>query len=115
MLKEARENILAPKLQKIINVLKKMSADYASVAMLSRTHGQTASPTTLGKEMAVYINRLLRQIKQFRNIEILGKLNGAVGNYNAHTIGIFLLWMSAILILYTGYDYVKKGIDHAIE
>ena len=84
MLKEARENILIPKLQKIINVLKKMSADYASVAMLSRTHGQTASPTTLGKEMAVYINRLLRQIKQFRNIELLGKLNGAVGNFNAH-------------------------------
>tara|TARA_B100001996_G_C18592195_1_gene566501 strand:+ start:1 stop:909 length:909 start_codon:yes stop_codon:yes gene_type:complete len=61
-----------------------MSADYASVAMLSRTHGQTASPTTLGKEMAVYVNRLLRQIKQFKKIELLGKLNGAVGNFNAH-------------------------------
>jgi len=84
MLKEARENILVPKLQKIINVLQKMSADYASVAMLSRTHGQTASPTTLGKEMAVYVNRLLRQIKQFKKIELLGKLNGAVGNFNAH-------------------------------
>jgi len=84
MLKEARENILAPKLQKIISALQKMSADYASVAMLSRTHGQTASPTTLGKEMAIYVNRLSRQIKVFRNIELLGKLNGAVGNFNAH-------------------------------
>jgi len=52
--------------------------------MLSRTHGQTATPTTLGKEMAVFAYRLRRQLKQFENIEILGKCNGAVGNYNAH-------------------------------
>ena len=84
MLKDARENILLPKLQKLIIILQEMSVSYASIPMLSRTHGQTASPTTLGKEMAIYVYRLLRQMKQFENIELLGKLNGAVGNFNAH-------------------------------
>tara|TARA_B100000929_G_scaffold94322_1_gene74012 strand:- start:841 stop:2214 length:1374 start_codon:yes stop_codon:yes gene_type:complete len=84
MLKDARENILLPKLQKLIIILQKMSDSYASIPMLSRTHGQTASPTTLGKEMAIYVYRALRQMKQFENIELLGKLNGAVGNFNAH-------------------------------
>ena len=84
MLKDARENILLPKLQKLIIILQEMSDSYASIPMLSRTHGQTASPTTLGKEMAIYAYRALRQMKQFENIELLGKLNGAVGNFNAH-------------------------------
>ena len=84
MLKDARENILLPKLQKLIIILQEMSDSYASIPMLSRTHGQTASPTTLGKEMAIYVYRSLRQMKQFENIELLGKLNGAVGNFNAH-------------------------------
>ena len=84
MLKDARENILLPKLQKLIIILQEMSDSYASTPMLSRTHGQTASPTTLGKEMAIYVYRALRQMKQFENIELLGKLNGAVGNFNAH-------------------------------
>ena len=84
MLKDARENILLPKLQKLIIILHEMSDSYASIPMLSRTHGQIASPTTLGKEMAIYVYRALRQMKQFENIELLGKLNGAVGNFNAH-------------------------------
>ena len=84
MLKDVRENILLPKLQKLIIILQEMSDSYASIPMLSRTHGQTASPTTLGKEMAIYVYRALRQMKQFENIELLGKLNGAVGNFNAH-------------------------------
>ena len=84
MLKDARENILLPKLQKLIIILQEMSDSYASIPMLSRTHGQIASPTTLGKEMAIYMYRALRQMKQFENIELLGKLNGAVGNFNAH-------------------------------
>ena len=84
MLKDARENILLPKLQKLIIILQEMSDSYASIPMLSRTHGQIASPTTLGKEMAIYVYRALRQMKQFENIELLGKLNGAVGNFNAH-------------------------------
>ena len=84
MLKDARESILVPKLQQLVTILEKMSADYSSIPMLSRTHGQTASPTTLGKEMAVYVHRLNRQNNQLKNIELLGKLNGAVGNFNAH-------------------------------
>mgnify|MGYP001497278796 FL=1 len=84
ILKDTRENILLPKLQKLIIILQEMSDSYASIPMLSRTHGQTASPTTLGKEMAIYVYRTLRQMKQFENIELLGKLNGAVGNFNAH-------------------------------
>ena len=84
MLKDARESILVPKLQKLVTILEKMSADYSSMPMISRTHGQTASPTTLGKEMAVYVHRLNRQNNQLKNIELLGKLNGAVGNFNAH-------------------------------
>ncbi len=84
MLKDAREAILVPKLQQLVTILEKMSADYSSIPMISRTHGQTASPTTLGKEIAVYAQRLNRQNNQLKNIELLGKLNGAVGNYNAH-------------------------------
>ena len=84
MLKDVRESILVPKLQQLVTILEKMSADYSSIPMLSRTHGQTASPTTLGKEMAVYVHRLNRQNNQLKNIELLGKLNGAVGNFNAH-------------------------------
>ena len=84
MLKDAGESILVPKLQQLVTILEKMSADYSSIPMLSRTHGQTASPTTLGKEMAVYVHRLNRQNNQLKNIELLGKLNGAVGNFNAH-------------------------------
>ena len=84
MLKDVRESILVPKLQQLVSILEKMSADYSSIPMISRTHGQTASPTTLGKEMAVYVHRLNRQNNQLKNIELLGKLNGAVGNFNAH-------------------------------
>ena len=95
MLKDARENILLPKLQKLIIILQEMSDSYASIPMLSRTHGQTASPTTLGKEMAIYVYRALRQMKQFENIELLGKLNGAVGNFNAHFAAYpDISWMS---------------------
>ena len=67
MLKDARESILVPKLQQLVTILEKMSADYSSIPMLSRTHGQTASPTTLGKEMAVYVHRLNRQNNQLKN------------------------------------------------
>ena len=84
MLKDARVSILVPKLQQLVTILEKMSADYSSIPMISRPHGQTASPTTLGKEMAVYVHRLNRQNNQLKNIELLGKLNGAVGNFNAH-------------------------------
>ena len=84
MLKEARELVLLPKLDETISVLKTLSKKYATTPMLSRTHGQTASPTTLGKEIGVYVHRLSRQRKQLEKIELLGKMNGAVGNFNAH-------------------------------
>ncbi|SEL26185.1 MULTISPECIES: adenylosuccinate lyase [unclassified Acinetobacter] len=83
MLKSGRE-VLATSMQQIVDSIVALAEKHADQPMLSRTHGQTASPTTLGKEMANVAYRLARQIKQFNNVELLGKINGAVGNYNAH-------------------------------
>lgn len=83
MLKSGRD-VLAQSMQKIIDEIASLAETHADQPMLSRTHGQTASPTTLGKEMANVAYRLHRQLKQFNNVELLGKINGAVGNYNAH-------------------------------
>jgi adenylosuccinate lyase len=71
-------------MQKIADEIRKLAHEQAALPMLSRTHGQTASPSTLGKEMANVVARLERQIKQIKAVELLGKINGAVGNYNAH-------------------------------
>jgi adenylosuccinate lyase len=76
--------VVKPQMQKIADEIARMGRDYATQPMLSRTHGQTASPTTVGKEMANVAHRLQRQITQLNNVEFLGKINGAVGNYNAH-------------------------------
>ncbi len=84
MLKEALSETIVPSIKKISSILKANSKKFASLPMLSRTHGQTASPTTLGKEFANINYRIERQITQLKNQEILGKINGAVGNYNAH-------------------------------
>mgnify|MGYP000754733560 CR=1 FL=1 len=83
MLKSGRD-VLSKSMQQIIDEIAKLAETHAEQPMLSRTHGQTASPTTLGKEMANVAYRLHRQLKQFNNVELLGKINGAVGNYNAH-------------------------------
>ncbi|KHN66286.1 MULTISPECIES: adenylosuccinate lyase [Acinetobacter] len=83
MLKNGRE-VLVSSMKQILNAISALATTHAEQPMLSRTHGQTASPTTLGKEMANVAYRLARQIKQFENVELLGKINGAVGNYNAH-------------------------------
>ncbi|OTG83582.1 adenylosuccinate lyase [Acinetobacter sp. ANC 4648] len=83
MLKNGRD-VLVESMQKLIDAIVALAEQHAEQPMLSRTHGQTASPTTLGKEMANVAYRLARQIKQFNNVELLGKINGAVGNYNAH-------------------------------
>ena len=83
MLKNGRE-VLVSSMKQILNAISTLATTHAEQPMLSRTHGQTASPTTLGKEMANVAYRLARQIKQFENVELLGKINGAVGNYNAH-------------------------------
>ncbi|MCL1045206.1 adenylosuccinate lyase [Shewanella sp. 1_MG-2023] len=84
MLKEARELVLAPQCLEIVDAIKKLATDNKSVPLMSRTHGQPASPTTLGKEMANVAVRLERQLNQINAVEIMGKINGAVGNYNAH-------------------------------
>ena len=84
MLKEGRDQVMVPALQQIANTLITMAHEFADVPMLSRTHGQTASPTTVGKEFANVAYRLTRQISLISTVPMLGKINGAVGNYNAH-------------------------------
>ena len=84
MLKTGRDQILLPALNEIEQSIGALAHQYASIPIMSRTHGQPASPTTLGKEMANVSYRLRRQIQQIEAVEILGKINGAVGNYNAH-------------------------------
>ena len=84
MLKEARDQHLLPRCKLILLTLARLADELADQPMLSRTHGQAASPTTLGKEIAVFIYRLNRQRQQFEAVDILGKINGAVGNFNAH-------------------------------
>ena len=84
MLKTARDTVMLPFLANLIARLSELSHQLADQPMLSRTHGQTASPTTMGKELANVVYRLQRQRKQLQNNEILGKINGAVGNFNAH-------------------------------
>ncbi len=98
MLKSGRD-VLAQSMQKIIDEIATLAETHADQPMLSRTHGQTASPTTLGKEMANVAYRLHRQLKQFNNVELLGKINGAVGNYNAH------------LSAYPQIDWAKNAED----
>lgn len=83
MLKDSRELVVA-KMQQVTDSIVDLAITHVDQPMLSRTHGQTASPTTLGKEMANVAYRLARQIKQIGQVELLGKINGAVGNYNAH-------------------------------
>jgi adenylosuccinate lyase len=93
MLKAARDGVLLPSLQAVIARLTEIAHTNADLPMLSRTHGQTASPTTLGKEFANVVARLQRAVKRIADVEILGKMNGAVGNYNAH------------LSAYPGFDW----------
>ena len=83
MLEDGRQ-VLLDEMRKTLNLITDLAKDNADVAMLSRTHGQIASPTTLGKEMANFSYRLMRQIDQLEEVKIMGKFNGAVGNFNAH-------------------------------
>lgn len=84
MLKDAREQVLLPTMQQVIDAMTQKTLDYADVALLARTHGQPASPTTMGKEWAVLTYRLARQRAQLAQVPLLGKINGATANYNAH-------------------------------
>ena len=84
MLKECREQVLLPVVDEILAAVKALAVEYKTIPMMARTHGQPASPTTMGKEMANVYIRLKRQRDQIAQVELLGKINGAVGNYNAH-------------------------------
>ena len=84
MLRDARDTVLVPEMERLVSDIEARIADTAELAMLSRTHGQTASPTTLGKELRNVTSRLRRQLDGLRGCAILGKINGAVGNFNAH-------------------------------
>ena len=84
MFKTSRDEVMLPAMRKITDCLAKLAKKYAQQPLLSRTHGQPASPSTIGKEFANVVARLRRQIAQLESAEVLGKFNGAVGNYNAH-------------------------------
>ena len=99
MLRAARDDVLQPSMRELSAKLRSMAADYADLPMLSRTHGQTATPTTVGKEIANVIERLSRARRQLAAVEIRGKFNGAVGNFNAH------------LAAYPDADWLRIGSD----
>jgi len=84
ILSESRNEIILPLMNRVTEAIRQLAHQFADQPMLSRTHGQPASPTTLGKEMANFVYRLQRQSQQLEEVPILGKINGAVGNYNAH-------------------------------
>jgi adenylosuccinate lyase len=84
MLREGRDTVLLPQMRQVAESIRQLAVQFADISMLARTHGQPASPTTLGKELANVVYRLERQIKQIAAVPLLGKINGAVGNYNAH-------------------------------
>ena len=84
MLKESMEDVVAPMMEDVTNAIREKAHEYADAPLLSRTHGQTATPSTMGKEFANTVARLQRQVDLVRNCVFLGKINGAVGNYNAH-------------------------------
>jgi adenylosuccinate lyase len=97
MLREAREQVMLPRLDELVEALKRLAHRHAGLAMLSRTHGQPASPTTLGKEMANFAHRLARARSRIAAVPVMGKANGAVGNYNAHVAA------------YPGFDWERFG------
>ena len=97
MMAESREKVMLPRLDELVAVLRALAKRHAALPMLSRTHGQPASPTTLGKEMANFVHRLERARNRIARVAVLGKANGAVGNYNAHAIA------------YPGVDWPRFG------
>ncbi len=84
MLKNGRDKVMLPSIDQIISRLEELAHRFAGIPMLCRTHGQTATPSTLGKELANVVYRLRRARQRIESVEIMGKINGAVGNYNAH-------------------------------
>jgi adenylosuccinate lyase len=97
MIRESRDALMLPRLDEIVEALKRLARRHAGLAMLSRTHGQAATPTTLGKEMANFAYRLARARGRIAEVTVMGKANGAVGNYNAH------------LVAYPDFDWERFG------
>lgn len=91
MLQASRNRVMLPALRRIISGLTQLAHQLTDISMLARTHGQPATPTTMGKEIANVVYRLQRGYEQLANVSILGKINGAVGNYNAHTVAYPML------------------------
>ena len=85
-MKEANQEIIIPEMEKMVNMIHQKSKDWLQIPMLSRTHGQPASPTTLGKELMVFVQRMRKQISQLKDFEFSTKFGGAVGNFNSHYI-----------------------------
>ena len=107
-LQQACSEVMMPAVTKVTESLHSLAQAHAETPMLSRTHGQTATPTTLGKEMANVVARIQRQISAAGAVEFLGKMNGAVGNYNAHAVAY-----PDVDWLQTGYDFVESlGLTH---
>ncbi len=116
MLAEARERILLPAIDAVADELAVLAGRHAALPMLSRTHGQTASPTTLGKEAANFAARLRRAAAAFRRVEILGKFNGAVGNFNAHLAAFPAVdWRAESRALVGGLGFVPNEHTTQIE
>jgi len=95
MLAESRERVMLPRLDELTRALRALAHRYADLPMLSRTHGQAATPTTVGKEIANFVHRLRRARARIAAVSVLGKINGAVGNYNAHEVA------------YPGFDWER--------
>ena len=88
IIKDAVNKVWLPKAKQLVDLLSELAGSYASVPMLSRTHGQPATPTTMGKEIAVFAHRLNRQLRRIENTEYLGKFSGATGTYSAHVVAV---------------------------
>ena len=123
MLKEARDRVLLPAAEDLHRTLRVMAGDFAAQPMLSRTHGQPATPSTMGKELANVAHRLDKAIGQIRAVEIVGKMNGAVGNFNAHIAaypeldwpGIAERFVSGLGLGYQAYSTQIEPHDHIAE
>src|SRR5437773_6098000 len=103
MLRESRDKVMLPRLDALVEALRALARRHAAVPMLARTHGQAATPTTLGKEMANFAHRLARARSRIAAVSVLGKINGAVGNYNAH------------LVAYPDFDwerFARRFVEH---
>ena len=103
MIKKLRDNAFAPNVEKLISVVKEKVKEYANIPMLSHTHGQSATPTTVGKELAIFVYRWDKILNKIKNEQITGKFNGTVGNFNAH------------IIAYPDIDWIKISKEFVKE